>query len=418
MSKYVRRIIPFGSGDIPAVQHWLEDMAEKGLFFKECGLLFAKFTRGEPKKMRYRLDFCDVVACDIPDEKKELYEQSGWHVVGDYNSDLVVVCTDEPDAPEIYTDPELLVKPLKKLAGKQLACWIVFWLLSGWVDFGTLASSVILGDSSFVRYLLDFNTLYYIGLCLLSLLLLFEAIYHFIGWLRVRKLVKKLKNGEELPQGERRGFRAAVGKVLCPLAVPAVILWGVHLFFIGYPIGLNMGEPIKDIGSMPFPTPAELGIECGGSCNNYGKEHRDVLASEVAEYTHSNDYYGKDAFRYEVRYYDMRTQSMAKTLYADFVASASSFDPEQYALFADEIHKSNNAGCWDGEYMPQITARRFELDGAELTLVRDRFADSDYCIEQILCIRFENQVEYVLYQGGGSIEDFAQDFVDCLKKEA
>ena len=35
MSKYVRRIIPFGSGDIPAVQHWLEDMAEKGLFFKE-----------------------------------------------------------------------------------------------------------------------------------------------------------------------------------------------------------------------------------------------------------------------------------------------------------------------------------------------------------------------------------------------
>ena len=70
MSKYVRRIIPFGSGDIPAVQHWLEDMAEKGLFFKECGLLFAKFTRGEPKKMRYRLDFCDVVACDIPDEKR------------------------------------------------------------------------------------------------------------------------------------------------------------------------------------------------------------------------------------------------------------------------------------------------------------------------------------------------------------
>lgn len=265
MSKTVRRIRPFGSGDIPAVQRWLEDMAEKGLLFKECGLLFAKFTKGEPKKMRYRLDFCDVVACDIPDEKKELYEQSGWQVVGDYNSDLVVVCTDEPDAPEIYTDPELLVKPLKKISDKLLASWIVFWLLSGWVDFGTLTTEVILGDSSFVRYLLDFNTLYFIGLCLLSLLLLFEAIYHFIGWLRVRKLVKKLKNGEELPRGERRSFRAAVGKILCPLAVPAVILWGVHLFFIGYPIGLNMGEPIKDLGSMPFPTPAELGIACGAA---------------------------------------------------------------------------------------------------------------------------------------------------------
>ena len=27
--------------------------------------------------MRYRLDLCYVVACDIPEEKKELYERSG-----------------------------------------------------------------------------------------------------------------------------------------------------------------------------------------------------------------------------------------------------------------------------------------------------------------------------------------------------
>ena len=36
MSKYVRRIIPFGSGDIPAVQRWLEDMVEKGCFSKSA----------------------------------------------------------------------------------------------------------------------------------------------------------------------------------------------------------------------------------------------------------------------------------------------------------------------------------------------------------------------------------------------
>lgn len=90
--------------------------------------------------MRYRLDFCYVVDCDIPEEKKELYERSGWHVVGDYNSDLVVVCTDDPDAPEIYTDPELLVKQLKKISSKLLASWLIFWLLSGWVNFGTLTT--------------------------------------------------------------------------------------------------------------------------------------------------------------------------------------------------------------------------------------------------------------------------------------
>ena len=65
--------------------------------------------------MRYRLDFCDVVACDIPEEKKELYERSGWNVVGDFKNDCVVICTENPDAPEIYTDCELLVKPLKNI---------------------------------------------------------------------------------------------------------------------------------------------------------------------------------------------------------------------------------------------------------------------------------------------------------------
>lgn len=186
MSKYVRRIIPFGSGDIPAVQHWLEDMAEKGLFFKECGLLFAKFTRGEPKKMRYRLDFCDVVACDIPDEKKELYEQSGWQVVGEFKSDFVVVCTDDPDAPEIYTEPELLVKPLKNISGRQLAAWIVFWLMYVNINYGNLDAYIEVSFSSIVRYLLDFGTWYYIALRLLQLVLLFEAIFHFVSWLRLR----------------------------------------------------------------------------------------------------------------------------------------------------------------------------------------------------------------------------------------
>ena len=48
MSKFVKRVIPFESCDIPAIQSWLEDMAEKGLFFKECGVFFAKFEKGEP----------------------------------------------------------------------------------------------------------------------------------------------------------------------------------------------------------------------------------------------------------------------------------------------------------------------------------------------------------------------------------
>ena len=171
MSKTVRRIRPYGSGDIPAVQSWLEEMAGKGLFFKESGMLFAKFTRAEPKKMRYRLDCRDVVACDIPEEKKELYEQCGWQVVGDYNSDLVVVCTDDPDAPEIYTDPELLVKPLKNIMYKYIVCTLAFAVIF-FIAFEHFGGTMLTFITA--RYTLA----YYVFACLVLLLLAVETLFN------------------------------------------------------------------------------------------------------------------------------------------------------------------------------------------------------------------------------------------------
>ncbi len=246
------------------MQHWLEDMAEKGLFFKECGLLFAKFTRGEPKKMRYRLDFCDVVACDIPDEKKgALRAKAAGRSSASLKSDFVVVCTDDPDAPEIYTEPELLVKPLKNISGRQLAAWIVFLADVCQYKLRNLDAYIEVSFSSIVRYLLDFGTWYYIALRLLQLVLLFEAIFHFVSWLRLRKLIKKLKNGWELPQGEHRRFRAAAGKLLRPLAIPAVVLFGLHLLASGYQVSLNNNEPVYDLSLTPIPTLEDLGVESG-----------------------------------------------------------------------------------------------------------------------------------------------------------
>ncbi len=33
MSNFVKRLIPFESCDIPAIQSWVEDMAAQGLFY-------------------------------------------------------------------------------------------------------------------------------------------------------------------------------------------------------------------------------------------------------------------------------------------------------------------------------------------------------------------------------------------------
>lgn len=414
MSKFVKRVIPFESCDIPAIQNWLEDMAEKGLFFKECGVFFAKFEKGEPKDMRYRLDFCDVVACDIPEEKKELYERSGWNVVGDFKNDCVVICTDDPDAPEIYTEPELLVKPLKKISDKLLASWIVFWLLSGWVDFGTLTTEVILGDSSFVRYLLDFNTLYFIGLCLLSLLLLFEAIYHFIGWLRVRKLVKKLKNGEELPRGERRSFRAAAGKLLRPLAIPAVVLFGLHLLASGYQVSLNNNEPVYDLSLTPIPTLEDLGVESGDyyTYSVAGVGH-DLLADVIYGYSCDRYMPGEPMFDYRVMYYDMRSERLAELLADSYIKDElkTAHDKE----VTEYIDEDNNITAYVRNDNLSIKDENLELDGAQVRSICVKYGEFDNDVYQTLCILCGDRVMYIYYKGSANIEDFAQDFVDCLK---
>lgn len=55
MSKYVRRIIPFGSGDIPAVQRWLEDMVEKGCFSKSAACCLQSSQKASLRK-------CDIAS--------------------------------------------------------------------------------------------------------------------------------------------------------------------------------------------------------------------------------------------------------------------------------------------------------------------------------------------------------------------
>ena len=72
MSRLVKKIIPFESCDIAAIQKWLEDMAREGYFYKDSGMIFANFEVSEPKERRYRADFCNVVCGKIPEDKQEL----------------------------------------------------------------------------------------------------------------------------------------------------------------------------------------------------------------------------------------------------------------------------------------------------------------------------------------------------------
>lgn len=415
MSKYVKRVIPFESSDIPAIQKWLEDMARQGLFYSGCGIFCAEFEKGEPRQTRYRLDFCDVVACDIPEEKKEMYERNGWQVVGEFKSDLIVLCTDDPEAPEIYTEHSHLVKPLKKLAAKHKAYWILFLLMFMFSQIGGPLNVLISGKGSIVSNLINIGTAYYCLIVLMTIVLLLEFIVHLRRYRHLRKLIKDIEKGGELPAGEDYKTRFVVGSILVPLSIPIIILWGLHLILPYYRTLPSM----EDIADLPFPMAEELGIECD-THGMYVGEGSDLLAGRIIHFDQSappedDEQAGDEIFQYDVEYYDMRRESFAKEFIDGQIDEMINYDREAYRLRMERISADDRLDYeWDG-FMPEYTVTKLEKSGADVYIVHKKYADSDTAVTQFMYVRLENQLVKVSYQGPDELTDFVDQYIEHLK---
>ena len=406
MSKTVRRIRPYGSGDIPAVQSWLEEMAEKGLFFEERGMLFAKFTRAEPKKMRYRLDCRDVVACDIPEEKKELYEQCGWQVVGDYNSDLVVVCSDDPDAPEIYTDPELLIKPLKKLAGKHLTMAFAFLIMALCTQLTPFLGSMWEYSSDVLHFLLNIKASYAAIVIIMSVLMLTEAIVQFSIHRRLRRLA-----AENVPPSENTRSRAMLRYVMTAAGVPLTIIWLVHwccavpqpLYDNTLPVSFPTAEEIVQLGTydrdMSFYETTDAFL-----INKIGLYQAKKLINSDGQLT--------DILSYRVEYYEAPTKRLAKA-YADKLMDSLAKEYEHRASnIMNEISRARLMG-YEVENIPYYRQEKYEEDGAEV--LWEYWKDEGSYGTNQLVIRFEDKVMEVYCDGNSDFYDHIPEYIACLK---
>lgn len=414
MSKCVKRVIPFESSDIPAIQKWLEDMAQQGLFYKGCGVFCAEFEKGEPRQTRYRLDFCDVVACDIPDEKKEMYEKNGWQVVGEFKSDLIVLRTDDPEAPEIYTEHSNLVKPLKKLARKHMAYWIAFLLMFLYTRIGYPLEVLISGKGSVVSSLIEIGTLKYALFLAMALLLLVEFIVQFKRWRHLKKLIKNIERGGELPQGESYRKRARVGAALIPLRIPLIVLWAIHIVM---PIN-GLGDAI-DPSTTSLPVPAEIAAEIQSKPeldNRWSEayERSDLLCPRIIRTDYTDDT-GSQLLEYDVEFYDMRCESFAKEFVEGEIDETVNYDRLEYKLRMEAISANDKFDYqWDG-FMPEYTLTEFEKDDAEIHHITEKYGEPENCERQIMYIRLDNRLVRVWYQGPDELTDFVDQYIEYLK---
>lgn len=405
MSKFVKRVIPFESCDIPAIQSWLEDMAEKGLFFKECGVFFAKFEKGEPKDMRYRLDFCDVVACDIPEEKKELYERSGWNVVGDFKNDCVVICTENPDAPEIYTDFELLVKPLKNIMLKYriYVAALCVMLLTALVHCG-LPDSV-----GVIRFLCNITTPYLAAALVLIVLLAAEIIFGAARLIKLKAIAKRIKNGADIPNGEKGGFSRAVGKVLIPLAIPITVAWAA--FMLLPDSAADSDAEITDFSALPFPTCEDLGWKCDEQRSSaYGSDSVDSPIVNKRYFLGQNG-----DVNFQTEYVDMNSEHAAKLLSEDKIERLKQYDEASYNTAMQRRYELERDGYEINDAPEERMLYEYDADGAHVFYLRADHRGMDFH-RQYIIVRYKSiYIEVSCESTDRYLGDLIPEYIDFLK---
>ena len=111
-------------------ESWFSDMALEGLHLDSIGRYFARFSKGDPIGMRYRIDL--TLDKNITVNQKLMFAEAGWDYVTSYRELNVFSSPIEAYAPEIhanYSNKDSTLKYLDKKFMKTVASFFFLILL-------------------------------------------------------------------------------------------------------------------------------------------------------------------------------------------------------------------------------------------------------------------------------------------------
>ena len=188
-------LVPCPDYDVAAMEAWLEQQAQKGLFLSaENGFFlgFACFEVGNPKRVRYRLDAIpkEKVFADFPENKAsaiELAQEMGWEFVTERREFLIYRCGDEA-LPELNTDPAVQALSLKRIQSTlSNRVFMSFYFL--------FIYPVLLLSFRLPALLLSVITLGTLRLLALLLIALVQTLGAVCDWRKLKKLRNHLQAG-------------------------------------------------------------------------------------------------------------------------------------------------------------------------------------------------------------------------------
>ena len=231
--RLVRKLIPVSLYDIPGLEAWLEDQANRGLFPTHLGF-WATFEDTGVPGTRFRLAARERKEVTPSFEQLELCRQYGWNYALSFGGFFLFYAVD-PDAIELYTDWEsrgFSLNPLKKrMATYQLTTMIFYGILVAlvvWALFFYESKFDIQPDHFTVLPLILLNAATPVILCyLVELFLLWR------DWRRnyraLRKAHAALSQGLPPPSspGPRRNISREKGLALI-LLIPLILFFVVN----------------------------------------------------------------------------------------------------------------------------------------------------------------------------------------------
>ena len=311
-------LVPCPDYDVAAMEAWLEQQAQKGLFLSaENGFFlgFACFEVGNPKRVRYRLDAIpkEKVFADFPENKAaaiQLAQEMGWEFVTERREFLIYRCGDET-LPELNTDPAVQALSLKCIQSTlSNRIFLTFWyfFLYPVMTFALRFPAVLLS-------VLTAGTLRICGLLFLTIAQLTGAVR---DWRRLRKLRNHLQAGGRIEHTqENPGWtkRSVAEKIANPILTA---VWIVLLLSFVVKTGNPARSTQTDLNASPIPAASSFLTLPQEDADERDEltllARRDVLVQDNI-YTLEER---AGSFRYDAEYYDMRAPWLAKWLADDF----------------------------------------------------------------------------------------------------
>ena len=342
MRNTVYKLIPVDFVDVDRFEGWAEDMARRGLYLHHLTpFLFAAFQRGEPAPVRYRLE---PRGSFWSRESQNYCRSLGWEFVFHVGRWFDLYRNDDPEAPELHTDPVVHSYALDRIS-RSLRILTAVLVLCFVGELAALLLPYLLSETP-VLLLLDVSVIATLSILVLLLLL----------WVEFRSLGSFFRLRRRLREGivpGRQSWRSSArwyfGLLLFDLVLLAALIatplvmrsveWEGELATAERPFPiLELRELEGDPALEAVPSPITLEI-FGYDSHNYVRRNWSLLAPGQYEVdqrlTGSGDYEP----RLDMLWYRLSLPCLASPLLDDLITRYSDlrYAPEHYTVTEPEL---------------------------------------------------------------------------------